>query len=167
MLIVMCGLPGAGKSLLAEALARGLRMPILSVDPIETALWQAGVEQSQPTGLAAYVVADVLAREQLKIGADVIVDAVNDAAQARAQWRAVAQSAGTELRFIEVICSEPDLHRHRLQARVRDLDGFCEPSWESVLARAGAFTDWDQPRLVVDSVHSPSVNLARALAYLC
>jgi predicted kinase len=162
----MCGLPGAGKSFLAEALARELGVPILSVVPIEAALRRAGVEQDQPIGLAAYIVADVLAREQLKVGSNVIVDAVNDAPEARVQWRDAAASATTELLFIEVICSKEDLHRRRLQARERDLDGMPEPSWDSVMARAAAFVDWDQRRLVLDSAQPPSTNLAVALDYV-
>lgn len=68
MLIVMAGLPGSGKGTVAEELAKSLRCACLSVDPIEGAMWRAGVERSQPTGLAAYVVAEDLAREQLLIG---------------------------------------------------------------------------------------------------
>ncbi len=90
MLIVMAGLPASGKSTLAERIAGELRCAILSVDPIESALWRAGIDRDQPTGLAAYVVAEDLAREQIRIGGDVIVDAVNDAELARNQWRSLA-----------------------------------------------------------------------------
>jgi hypothetical protein len=36
----------------------------LSVDPVEAAIWRAGVALDQPTGLAAYQVVEVLAAEQ-------------------------------------------------------------------------------------------------------
>ncbi|MDL5486951.1 AAA family ATPase [Microbacterium wangruii] len=52
MLIVMAGLPGVGKSTIAAELASGRRCALLSVDPIEAAMWRAGVERTQPTGLA-------------------------------------------------------------------------------------------------------------------
>src|SRR5215469_8216574 len=78
MLIVMAGLPAAGKSAVAEGLARALGCAVLSVDPVEAAMWRAGVDRDQPTGLAAYVVVEVVAAEQLALGHDVIVDAVND-----------------------------------------------------------------------------------------
>ncbi|MFF1839063.1 AAA family ATPase [Streptomyces sp. NPDC058231] len=61
MLIVMAGLPGVGKSSVAEALGRRLAAPVVSVDPIEAAMWRAGVARDQPTGLAAYVVAEAVA----------------------------------------------------------------------------------------------------------
>jgi hypothetical protein len=77
VLVVMAGLPGAGKSAVAEELARALGCAVLSVDPVEAALWRAGVGKDEPTGPAAYVVAEALAAEQLALGRDVIVDAVN------------------------------------------------------------------------------------------
>jgi adenylylsulfate kinase-like enzyme len=46
MLIAMAGLPGAGKSSVAEALGRKLTAPVVSVDPIEAAMWRAGVAPS-------------------------------------------------------------------------------------------------------------------------
>jgi predicted kinase len=43
MLTAMAGLPGAGKSWVAEELERKLSAPVVSVDPIEAAMWRAGV----------------------------------------------------------------------------------------------------------------------------
>jgi predicted kinase len=40
VVIVMCGLPGAGKSAVADGLARELGAPVLSVDPLEASLWR-------------------------------------------------------------------------------------------------------------------------------
>ncbi|MEK7152947.1 MAG: zeta toxin family protein, partial [Patescibacteria group bacterium] len=37
-LIVMSGLPGSGKSTLSERVAAHLKLPIFSVDPIESAI---------------------------------------------------------------------------------------------------------------------------------
>ena len=87
MLVVLAGLPGSGKSAVAEDLAQALSCAVLSVDPAEAAMWRAGVGRSEPTGLAAYVVVEALAAEQIALGHDVIVDAVNAVEAARAQWR--------------------------------------------------------------------------------
>jgi predicted kinase len=163
MLIVMAGLPGSGKSTLARELARSLPCALLSVDPIEAALWRAGIDRAQPTGLAAYVVAEDLAREQLRAGGEVLVDAVNDADAARDQWRSLAAEMGSELVFIEVFCSDTAIHEHRLAQRRRDIPGFPEPTWESVLARRANFESWDEPRLRLDSVRPLADNVAEAL----
>lgn len=46
MLIVVSGLPGAGKSVLADALGPRLGAAVLSVDPIEAAIWRWGISPS-------------------------------------------------------------------------------------------------------------------------
>ncbi|WP_225847582.1 ATP-binding protein [Streptomyces sp. HPF1205] len=132
MLIVMAGLPGSGKSSLAEALGRRLAAPVVSVDPIEAAMWRAGVARGQPTGLAAYVVAEAVAGGVLALGQTVIVDAVNAVEAARDQWRSLAGRSGVPMAFIEVVCSDPLVHRRRLEGRSRGIDGFPEPTWEAV-----------------------------------
>lgn len=77
MLVVMVGLPAPGKSAVAEDLARALDCAVLSVDPVEAAMWRAGISPQQPTGLAAYLVVEALASEQLALDHDVVIDAVN------------------------------------------------------------------------------------------
>ncbi|MCK6079801.1 AAA family ATPase [Microbacterium sp. EYE_5] len=166
MLIVLAGLPASGKSAIAVRLATELRCAILSVDPIEAALWRAGIDRGQPTGLAAYVVAEDLAREQLRIGADVIVDAVNDAELARQQWRSLAAEQRVAIAFVEVICSDPEEHRRRLETRRRPLAGFAEPTWDAVRARSVGFDGWTDARLTIDSMLSLDENLPLTLGYL-
>lgn len=115
----MAGLPAAGKSAVAEALAKALGCAVLSVDPAEAAMWRAGISRDQPTGLAAYVVVEALAAAQIALAHDVIVDAVNDAAPAREQWRQLAGRTGAQLTWIEVRCSDAAEHRRRLECRQR------------------------------------------------
>jgi predicted kinase len=162
----MVGLPAAGKSTVAEDLARALGCAVLSVDPVEAAMWRSGVGRDQPTGLAAYVIVEVLATEQLALGHDVVIDAVNAVEPAREQWRGLAEQTDTALRFIEVRCSDEDEHRRRLAARVRDIEGLPEPTWDYVQATRAGFEDWSDERLVLDSMSAHEDNLGRALEYL-
>ncbi|MFF1873930.1 AAA family ATPase [Kitasatospora herbaricolor] len=166
MLIAMAGLPGAGKSSVADALGRRLAAPVVAVDPIETAMWRAGVARSQPTGLAAYVVAEAVAGGVLALGQTVVVDAVNAVEEARGQWRSLADRHGVPLVFIEVVCSDPALHRRRLESRSRDIDGFEEPTWEAVRRRREEFAPWTGDRLVLDSVIGLASNVTAALEFL-
>ena len=166
MLIVMAGLPGSGKSTVAEGLGRRLPAPVLSVDPVEAALWRAGVDRAQPTGLAAYVVVETMAAEVLELGQTVIVDAVNDVEQARRQWHDLAERKGVPPAWIEVVCSDPDLHRSRLEGRRRNLPGFPEPGWDSLPARQAGLDSWTDERLVLDSVEALESNLEAALDHL-
>jgi predicted kinase len=136
------------------------------VDPAEAAMWRAGVSKSEPTGLAAYMVVEALAAEQIALGHDVIVDAVNAVEPARAQWRALADRLDVELRFIEVQCSDADVHRRRLQGRRRGIEGFYEPSWNDVRRRLEEFAAWTDGRLTLDSMDPRQDNLEAALKYL-
>jgi len=163
----MCGLQGTGKSTIAGRLARELPAPVLPVDPVEVALWAAGIDRDQPTGLAAFVVVGALAGTMLRLGQTVVVDAVNDAEVARQQWRDLAARHDVPLRFVEVVCSDPDLHRRRLDDRPdADLAGAAAPTWESVEARREGFAGWDDDRLVLDSVDPVPDNVRRVLAYV-
>jgi predicted kinase len=165
-LVMLSGLPGAGKSVLAEALRTALPAVVLSVDPVEDALFRAGIARTEPTGLAAYVVVEALAEPALRAGQNVVVDAVNDDPRARAQWRELATRTGAGLRLIEVVCSDSVRHRARLEGRRRGLAELPEPTWASLAARRHALQAWSEPRLVVDSVLDPEANLARALGFV-
>lgn len=162
----MAGLPGSGKSAVAEELARALNCAVLSVDPVEAAMWRAGVSTSEPTGLAAYVVVEAMAAEQIALGHDVIIDAVNGVAPAREQWRQLAARLAAELRFIEVQCSDEQVHRRRLAERRRGIEGFPEPTWEAVLRRRAEFPPWTDERLTLDAMNSLTANVQAALGYL-
>jgi predicted kinase len=162
----MAGLPGAGKSAVAEDLGRALGCAVLSVDPVEAAMWRAGVDRAAPTGLAAYVVVEALAAEQLSLGHDVIVDAVNAVEPAREQWRGLAGRTGATLRFIEVRCSDEREHRRRLESRKRGIEGFPEPLWETVHSRREGLEEWRGERLVLDSMASRRTNLNAAIDFL-
>ncbi|MEV6967681.1 AAA family ATPase [Hamadaea sp. NPDC051192] len=150
MLVVMCGLPGSGKSTVAVELSRVLRAVVVSVDPIEAAMLRAGVDSGQPTGLAAYVVAEAVAQGALESGLPVVVDAVNDAVEARAQWVGLGTRSAAPVRFVEVVCRDEAVHQARLAARGRRYAELPEPSWDSVVRRRAAFERWRDQRLVVD-----------------
>ena len=128
--------------------------------------WRSGIDRGQPTGLAAYVVVEALAAEQIALGHDVVVDAVNAVEPARDEWRQLAERTGSLLRFIEVRCSDEREHRRRLETRDRGLGDFREPTWESVQERQSGFSEWNDERLVLDSMLAREDNLRAALDYL-
>jgi predicted kinase len=166
VLIVFAGLPATGKSELAMRVARDLAIPVLSVDPIESAIVRAGIAQGFATGLAAYMVVETLAASQLTLGQSVIVDAVNAVEPARDMWRRLAAKHRTALNVVECRCSDAELHRERLHARRRGLDGVPEPTWEQVERRRLEYTPWTEPVLAIDAVASLESNANRVLAWL-
>jgi predicted kinase len=165
MLVVVSGLPVVGKSELADALGQRLRAAVLSVDPIEAAMWRCGIAPSFETGVAAYEVVAVLAEHQLGLGLTVIADAVSSLEVARHMWRGAASRTGAVMRVVEVICSDEEAHRERVARRARDIDGFPEPSWEDVVRRRDEWEPWSEERFVVDSVREFEENVAGALEF--
>lgn len=171
MLVVMAGLPGAGKSTVAEAVGARLALPVLSVDPIESAILSAGIDADQPTGLAAYLVAETIAESVVAGGGGIVVDAVNAVEPAREQWLRLATRRGIPIRFVEVVCSEPDVHRARLEARGRQLAHLSEPTWHAVEQSLDEWEPWggasgSVPRITVDSVHPVDALVDQVVAFV-
>jgi predicted kinase len=171
LLIAMAGLPGSGKSTVAEVVGNRLGYAVLSVDPIESAILSAGIDSDQPTGLAAYLVAEAIADAALANGQSIIVDAVNAVDPAREQWVALAQKHGDSLRFIEVICSDTELHRERLEGRDRNLSHLEEPTWHAVERSLDEYAEWTGdsaaiPRITIDSVHPLGRLVEQSLTFL-
>jgi len=166
VLVVMSGLPGAGKSSIADGIGRELGAAVLSVDPIEAAIWRCGIPPSFQTGVAAYEVAAVLAEHQLSLGLSVITDSVSSLEVGREMWRRAASRTGSDLRVIEVICRDQEVHRRRLEGRKRAIAGYPEPSWDDVQRRRAEWEPWNEDRLVVDSTQGLDENVAAALDFL-
>ncbi|MDH6180560.1 putative kinase [Microbacteriaceae bacterium SG_E_30_P1] len=170
MLVVMAGLPGTGKSTIGQVVASRLGIPVVPVDPIETAILQAGIASDQPTGLAAYLVAETLAERVLEAGTGVLIDAVNAVAPAREQWVHLAARTGEPIRFIEVVCSDPDLHRERIESWRRSMPHI-QLTWNAVEQSLDDYSEWTGEsaaiaRITLDSVEPLGTNVERAVAFL-
>lgn len=148
MLIVVGGLPATGKSTLSVALARRLRTTYLRVDRIEHAV-VAWSELDHPLGPVGYAVAHGLAEDQLGLGLDVVVECVNPSTISRYAWLATAEGAAAALVEVELVCSDAEDHRSRVQSRESDVVGLVKPTWEEV--RSWAYEPWDRPHLVLDT----------------
>jgi predicted kinase len=162
----MSGLPGVGKSAIADALGERLPASVVSVDELEAAMLRSGLERSFETGLAAYNAGAAIAGHQLRLGLSVIADAANYLEVGRQIWCSAAEAAGADIRALDVVCSDERVHRARLTARKRGLEPFPEPRWEDVVRQRNETETWSRDRLVLDSVEEVESNVARALAYL-
>ncbi len=145
MLYIFGGLPGVGKSTLATALASRLGAVYLRIDTIEQALLNAGTD----AGERGYAIAQQLALDNLRLGADVVADSVNSIEITRTAWRNVAASAECPFVEIEVICSTPDEHRRRIESRSSNIPGLTLPTWQQVIERE--YEPWETEPVVVDT----------------
>ncbi|HLM91127.1 MAG TPA: AAA family ATPase [Thermoplasmata archaeon] len=148
-LIVFSGLPGVGKSTLAERVARKFQAVWLRVDVLEASMLQAGLPHSFETGLAAYLGCHDVAREQLRLGRNVVVDAVNGVEPPRRMWRELSDESPADRSTIHVICSDLAEHRRRVESRAPPTPPLPAPTWEETAHRE--FEPWTEPVLVVDT----------------
>lgn len=155
MLIVFGGMPGTGKTTLARLVARRRCGTYVRVDAIESGLVAAGLVADQAdVGPAGYVVAHRIAESALQAGLDVVIDAVNPVEAAREGWRTLADLRGVPLLFVEVVCSERDQHRQRVEERESDVAGWAVPTWQAVVEHE--YEPWQEPRLVIDNRREPA-----------
>jgi len=85
-LIAMASLPAAGKSSIAQHLARSCGAIWLRIDSMDQAIWASG---TAPRDLRdwSYRAAQAIAADNLALGLNVIADCVNDRQEARDGWR--------------------------------------------------------------------------------
>ena len=144
VLIVFSGLPGTGKSTIGREVARRLRAVFLRIDAIERPMVAAG----WPVEGVGYEVAHAVATENLRLGLPVVADCVNPWPLTRSAWRAVAERAGATALDVEVVCSDVEEHRRRVERRRVEEPAAGWPSWDEVVSRD--YRPWDGDRLVVD-----------------
>lgn len=161
VLVVIGGLPGSGKSSVAGALARQTGTPFVRVDRIEQAI-AAWTTLTHPVGPVGYAVAHQIAREQLALGLDVIVECVNPVRATRDPWVVTADDCDAALVEVEVVCTDEVEHRRRVETRSSDVEGLVKPTWAEVVGRE--YEPWDRDRLVVDSARRTVDEAARLVA---
>ncbi len=167
-LIVFSGLPGTGKSTLAEAAGKDFGTPVFAKDWLEATLLQCGLKPSQEEktlGFAGYELLTTLAERQLMLGQSVILDSVAASANIRRKWRQLSDQYEADWRVIECICSDETLHRSRLSRRKRDIPGWHELEWAEVERVKQYYTVWEGKRLVLDMTNSLTENLLKAKTY--
>jgi predicted kinase len=169
-LIVFSGLPGTGKSSLADAVGRRLGIPVFSKDVLEAAIIRAGMTEQedarQQLGWAGYELLTTLATRQIRLGQSAILDSVASTVSIRNAWRALASTQGAAWRVIECVCSDNEMHRSRLEGRKRNIHGWKLSSWEEVERVRGYFMPWQEEHLTVDAMATFGENIDAVLTYL-
>lgn len=170
-LIVVTGWTGAGKSTVADGVARELGGAVASFDWLMSALrvspdvWSA-VET--PVELQRRVGWDLLSRvaeQQLRRGVSCVLDLVARE-EPRQEWEALAQRYGARFGVIECLCSDELVHRSRIEGRDRGIPGWYELEWARVAAGRERYQPLNEPKLMLDAVRAADANLATAVDWI-
>lgn len=157
------GLPGTGKTTLAEALGRRWRIPVFAAAWTIGALQRFGLVDRANRGPAAYALLRMLAERQLSLGQSAILDGMFGSEDVRTDFRHLASSRGAAWAGVECRISDPELHRRRIAGRHQQIPGWPDPDWAHVEEMRPRFKPWVSERLAVDgsqSIHSNLVEVA-------
>ncbi|TNE65262.1 MAG: hypothetical protein EP336_12595 [Rhodobacteraceae bacterium] len=147
MLMSFAGLPGTGKTTIARHLSQTTGAVYLRVDEIDAAIW--AIDPDRDIGPESYHIAAALAASNLALGHRVIVDCVTPWAITRKIFTEAATRARVRLLGIETRCSDPLVHRARVEERIIDVPGLEKPDWQKVMSRD--YTPWDKADLRLDT----------------
>ncbi|HJN52566.1 MAG TPA: AAA family ATPase [Pseudomonadales bacterium] len=167
VLYILSGLPGSGKTTIAEGVSRALNCVYLRIDTIEQGLRELCDFDVEGEG---YRLAYRVARDNLQAGMSVIADSCNPIPLTRREWGEVALSTDSKYLNIEVLCSDTEEHRDRVENRDATVSGLKLPTWEDVQNRE--YHAWKSDRLTVDTAgrtiqESIDETLLKIEAWLC
>jgi predicted kinase len=114
-LILVTGLPGTGKSTMADRIGQQLQIPVFAKDLVEATLRRCGtthvLEGQVPASYAAYELLFMLAQRQLAMKQSCIVDCVASHAALRTQFQSIARQNAATWYVIECVCSNENILR--------------------------------------------------------
>lgn len=152
LLVVVTGLPGTGKSTIADLVGTWVGGPVLAHDWVMSGLVPfPAIEETLGStdppghGPVGWSILSALARAQLRAGGSVVLDGVARQAQIDA-LRSLGPEEGVAVLVVKTMCSDPSLHRTRLEGRERLIPDWHELEWREV---AASMATWD-PDLEAD-----------------
>ncbi|ELZ49221.1 kinase [Halorubrum coriense DSM 10284] len=144
-LVVVCGLPGVGKTTVAERIAAHVDGRVRRTDVIRKELFD-DPEYTDDETEAVYAELLARAREDVADGEAVVLDATFADARFRTDAREAAAAAAAEFDLVEVACDEAVVER-----RIERRDGISDADFEIHLHFKELFDDVETDRVLVDN----------------
>jgi predicted kinase len=164
-LVLVSGWTGAGKSTIADAIATELSCVVGSFDWLMSGLrsfhevWEVVEDPVERQRAVGAVLLSRLAEQELRRGRDVVLDLVARE-RPRQEWATLADRYEARYSVVECVCSDPAVHRDRVEGRRRDIPGWYELSWSRVESGRASYEPLNEPKLVIDAVNPLDRNLA-------
>ncbi|MEK7487046.1 MAG: AAA family ATPase [Planctomycetota bacterium] len=146
ILFIFSGLPGVGKTTLAQQLASHKNAVYLRIDTIEQALRDLCSVDVQGEG---YRLSYRIAADNLRLKSSVVADSCNPIDLTRKEWEQVAINENANFVNVEIICSDQEEHRKRVETRQAIVSGLLLPTWAEVESRE--YESWTKPRILIDT----------------
>jgi predicted kinase len=134
---------------LQAAIGAALGVPVFAGDWLMGALSRFGMRHRRDLGAIGDELLATLAYRQLSAGGSAVLDATNEDPATRTRWATLATAVGAAYVPVLCICTNPDLHRTRVEHRIRRIPGWADAAdWADTRTRIAAFTPWpDAPIL--------------------
>jgi len=148
VLYIFSGLPGSGKTTLARNISKILSATYIRIDTIEQGIRDLCDFNVQGEG---YRLAYRIISDNLNIGNNVVVDSCNPIKLTRNEYENIAIENNCKYKNIEIICSDIDEHKKRIETRENDIKNLKLPKWEDVKIRE--YEAWDKDHITIDTAN--------------
>jgi len=146
MLYAFSGLPGVGKTTLAQHISKQLGAVYLRVDTVEQCFRDLCKLNVQGEG---YRMSYMIISDNLCLGNSVVFDSCNPIELTRNEIESVAKKAKARCLNIEVVCTNLSEHQKRVEKRQPNISGLQLPTWFEVQQRE--FHPWVKEHITVDT----------------
>ena len=146
ILFIFSGLPVSGKSTLAKLIAKKYNAVYLRIDTVEQGLRDLCNLDVQGEG---YRLSYRIASDNLNLAHNVVADSCNPIILTRREWEDVAEKNNSIFVNIQILCSDKEEHKKRVETRSVEILGLKSPTWEDIENRE--YHSWDRERIIIDT----------------
>lgn len=162
-IVLIGGIPGTGKTTLSKEISNCLGIPYFNKDLLESALIEKNSCSPQELNGVGYVLMERIALSELKFGRSVILDCVASSKRVHEHWTSFKTK---DIRYIECVCSDRELHKSRLESRERNIPSWYELTWSDIENILIGYEPCFEERLCIDSIKPLKENIKKVLKYV-